>query len=225
VGRRVTLGVNNFTGEIVGVVADTKHGGLAAEPNEEVYCSYAQTPYWPTMTLVVKVDGDAAAVAGALNRQVLALDPQQPLAKVRTMDEVIGESVAASRLRAGLLGLFGCVALVLAMIGVYGVVSYSVAQRRHEIGVRIALGAQRADVVRMVLGKGMAMTIGGLGVGIAASLALARMVSSLLYGVSPVDPIAFVGAPLALLAVATLATCVPALRAASVDPLAAVRDE
>jgi putative ABC transport system permease protein len=225
IGKRAKLGVNNFTGEIVGVVEDVRHGGLAAEVHEEVYCPYAQTPFWPTMTIVVKCDGDPAALAGPLRDQVLALDAEQPLAKVRTMEQVLADSVAAPRLRAGLLAMFGGVALVLAALGIYGVASYAVAQRRHEIGVRVALGAERRDVLRLVLGKGIGLTLVGLAVGLAASLGLARTISSLLYGVSPFDPLTFVGTPLVLFVVAVLANYVPARRATRVDPLVALRDE
>jgi putative ABC transport system permease protein len=175
--------------------------------------------------VTARTEGDPAALAPAVRRESNAIDPAQPVYRVRTMEEVMAGSIATQRLSATLLTFFAAVALVLAAVGIYGVMSYAVTQRRHEIGVRMALGARPRDVMRMVVGQGMLLTLIGLVVGLAGALALTRVMSSLLYGVSATDPFVFLTVPFALAAVALLANLVPARRAMRVDPLVALRYE
>jgi putative ABC transport system permease protein len=225
IGRRVSLGINNFTGDIVGVVGDVKHTGLASEVHEEAYGPYAQTPYWHSMTLVVRGATDPAALASAVRSAVAVIDGQQPLGTVRTLDQVLSESMAAPRFRTILLGLFAAAALVLAAIGIYGVISYSVSQRRHEIGVRMALGARPADMLKLVVRQAMVLASIGVAVGTLAAYAATRVLSSLLFEVSPTDPGTFAGVAVVLASAAFVASLVPAVRATRVDPLIALRTD
>jgi predicted permease len=217
--------------EVVGVVGDVKHRGLDLESKPEIYVPVYQplfsTRPTPPLSLYVAVraKGDPAALAPALRREVAAVDPEQPLANVRTMEERLAESVAQRRFNMTLLGVFACVALLLAGVGVYGVMAYAVARRTHEIGVRVALGAQRGDVVRLVLRQGMWLALAGVGVGVAGAYAATRLMTGLLYGVSPTDPLTFVGVSALLTAAALLACLVPARRATRVDPMVALRYE
>jgi putative ABC transport system permease protein len=153
------------------------------------------------------------------------VDPDVPLAQMKTMEDVLSHSVTDWRFRTILLGFFGTLALFIAAIGIYGVISYSVAQRTHEIGIRIALGARRADVLGLVLGQGLKLTLVGVGIGLAVALALMHLLSSLLYGVEPSDPLTFVAASVVLSALALLASYIPARRATKVDPMVALRYE
>ncbi len=224
-GKRMRLGVNNFTGAIVGVVESVKHRGLDAEVREEGYAPYAQAPFWGEMSLLVRTSGDPLSVAGAVREQVKALDKALPISKQRTMKTIVAESVAQPRFRTLLLGIFGCATLLLASVGIYGVMSYSVAQRTHEIGVRMALGARSADVLRLLIGQGMKLVAVGVALGLAASFGLTRLLKALLFEVSTTDWVTFVVITLLLLTVALLACWIPARRAAQVDPLAAMRCE
>jgi len=165
------------------------------------------------------------STAAIVRHEVARLDRDQPISDVRTMDERIGRSLSSRRFSMVLLALFAGLALTLAAVGIYGIVAYSVTERTHEIGVRVALGAQRRDVMAMVVGQGMAMTVAGTAIGVAASAALARLMSSLLFGVSAADPVTFVAIPLLLIAVALAACYVPARRATRVDPLQTLRSE
>ena len=175
--------------------------------------------------MTARTEGDPAALAPAVRRESNAIDPAQPVYRVRTMEDVMANSIATQRLSATLLAFFAAIALVLAAVGIYGVMSYMVTQRRHEIGVRMALGARPRDVLRMVVGQGMLLTLIGLVLGLAGAYALTRVMSSLLYGVSATDPFVFLTVPFALAAVALLANLVPARRAMRVDPLVALRYE
>jgi len=217
--------------EVVGVVGDIKHRGLDLESKPEIYVPvyqplFSNRPTPPlSLYVAVRTKGDPAALATAVRREVAAVDPEQPLANVRTMEERLAESVAQRRFNMTLLGVFACVALLLAGVGVYGVMAYAVARRTHEIGVRVALGAQRGDVVRLVLGQGMWLALAGVGVGVACAYAATGLMSGLLYGVSPTDPLTFVGVAALLAAVGLLACLVPARRATKVDPMTALRYE
>lgn len=209
---------------IVGVVSDIRHEGLAAPAPAEVYVPHAQEA-WGMMNLVVRASVAPASLAPAVRHEVEALDREQPVYNVKTMDDLIADSVAPRRLQAGLLGGFAALALVLAAIGLYGVVSYSVGQRHREIAIRIAQGAPPAAIFRMVVGQGMALTGAGIVFGLAGAVALSRFLGSLLFSVRAVDPGMFATVSLSLAAVALLANLLPARRATKVDPMEALRAE
>jgi predicted permease len=228
IGRRLQLGEPDPRSPwvtIVGVVGDVKYTGLDAAPAPTMYTPYEQNLWWPTMYLIVRSAGGTAGLDQSLRAQVAALDPQLPVAEVRTMRELLGRSVAEPRFRTALLGIFAAVALLLAAIGIYGILSYAVGQRTQEIGIRMALGAQRHDVLALVLRDGMILVGAGVGFGLIAALALSRLLSGLLFGVGPMDAWSFGTASLVMTAAALLACYVPAARAARVDPMVALRAE
>jgi predicted permease len=212
---------------VIGVISDVRQAGLYGDPRMDIYAPYAQErrAFIAPRDLVLRTKGDAASVAAAVRQAVWSVDKDQPVSHVRTMDQVFAAAISQERFQALLLGLFAALALVLACVGLYGVISYAVAQRTHEIGVRMALGAQPFDVLRLVLRQGMGLTIAGLIVGIGIGLVAARVLSDLLYGVTPRDPLTFVGVPALLLLVAFLACYIPARRATRIDPLVALRYE
>jgi putative ABC transport system permease protein len=180
-------------------------------------------PNW--MNLVIRTHGDPLSLVSGVRKEVNALDPDQPLAAVRPMTEWVAMSVAGARYRASLLGLFAVLAMILAATGIYGVMSYSVAQRTQEIGVRMALGARTRDVLMLVVRQGMMLVLIGVVVGLGGAFVLTQVMSALLFGVTARDPITFVGVAALLLAVALIACLVPARRATKVDPLVALRYE
>jgi putative ABC transport system permease protein len=210
--------------EIVGIVGDVKHWGLDDKPESFLYLPHAQVG-GRFITLVARTDGDPAAMASAVRREVLALDKDQPVFDVKTMEQRIATTSAPRRLPMYLLGVMASVALVLAAVGIYGVVAYSVTQRTHEIGIRMALGAQRRDILSLVVRQGMLMATVGVGVGLVASYFLMKVMSGMLYGVSATDPVTFSGVALLLATVALLACLIPARRATRVDPMVALRYE
>ncbi len=210
--------------EIVGVVGDVRQGGLDAEPYPEILLPEAQRTI-PAITLMVRTANDPHTLAGAVRGEVQAMDPDQPVYAVRTMDDIMKASVAQRRFNMLLLGSFAAVALLLAAVGIYGVISYSVSRRTHELGIRMALGAQPRDIFKLVVGQGMVLVVIGVGIGLAASFGLTRFLSSLLFEVSTTDPATFAGVSLLLAAVALLACYIPARRATRVDPLVALRYE
>jgi predicted permease len=229
IGKRLKVGPVDSPNEwltVVGVVGDVRQTGLY-EQKLEFYVPYAQErrSFMAPRDLVVRTKGDATSVAGAVREAVWAIDKDQPIWDVRTMDQVFAAAISKERFQTLLLGLFAALALLLACVGLYGVISYSVVQRTHEIGVRVALGAQPIDVLRLVIRQGMALTLVGLIIGIAVGSAVTRVLSDMLYGVSPRDPLTFVGVPLLLMVVAFLACYIPARRATKVDPLTALRYE
>jgi putative ABC transport system permease protein len=189
-----------------------------------MYTSYLQDPF-AGMSYVVRSSVEPESLVPAVREAVRSVDRAQPVADVRTMEQIVTEAAAQPRFNSLLLGLFASMALLLAAAGIYGVMSYSVTQRTHEIGIRIALGAQDGDVLRFVVGQGMAMALAGVGLGLACALALTRVMSSLLYGVSATDPATFAAVALLLTAVALLASYLPARRATKVDPMVALRYE
>jgi putative ABC transport system permease protein len=230
IGKRVSFSTNEpHWYEIVGVAGNIKHRALEAADRPELYVPYRQPLFagWTVrpMYVMVRTSADPVSTAAIVRHEVARLDRDQPISDVRTMDERIGRSLSSRRFSMVLLALFAGLALTLAAVGIYGIVAYSVTERTHEIGVRVALGAQRRDVMAMVVGQGMAMTVAGTAIGVAASAALARLMSSLLFGVSAVDPVTFVAIPLLLIAVALAACYVPARRATRVDPLQTLRSE
>jgi putative ABC transport system permease protein len=211
-----------FMREIVGVVGDTKTGSLTGEGGAQIYVPHAQDSHWNFMGLVIRTAGDPAAFATSLRREVQALDPDQPIYNVRTMDDVIANSLGTRRVSMQLFAVFAIAALLLAAIGIYGVMAYSVTQRTQEIGIRMALGAQRSDVLKLVIRQGMTLTVIGVVVGLAGALALTRLIANLLFGVAATDPLTFVAIPLLLLFVALVACYLPARRAARLDPTIAL---
>jgi ABC-type antimicrobial peptide transport system permease subunit len=215
---------------IVGVVGDVKQDALDAPVEPAIYMAYRQRReelpvFGRRLSLAVRTRSDPAALVQSVRREIAGLDAELPLYQVRTMDEALRASVAPRRFQAALVGLFAALALLLAAIGVYGVVSCSVQQRTREIGIRIALGAEASDVLRMVLRQGMALVLGGLAAGAAAAAAVTRVLRSLLFEVSATDPVVFAAVSL-LLAASALAACwLPAWRATRVDPLVVLRDQ
>jgi putative ABC transport system permease protein len=223
IGKRLTVWRDEkFMREIVGVVGDTKTGSLTGESGRQIYVPHAQDIQWNFMALVIRTAGDAAAFAPALRREVQALDKDQPVYNVRTMDDVVMNSLGTRRVSMQLFAVFACAALLLAAIGIYGVMAYSVTQRTQEIGLRMALGAQTSDVLGLVIRQGMTLTVIGVIVGLAGAFALTRVIGNLLYGVTATDPATFVAIPLVLLFVALLACYLPARRAARLDPTRAL---
>ncbi|HEY6271768.1 MAG TPA: ABC transporter permease [Terriglobales bacterium] len=218
---------------VVGVVKDARQRDWAAVPDIEMYLPYLQrgdyledTRSWVSyLTLVVRTSGDPARLTPAISSEIWALDKNVTISEVQTMDQVISDATAQPRFYLLLLGTFAAVALVLAAVGIYGVMSYSVSRRTHEIGIRMALGAREGDVLRLVTGQGMVLALAGAGAGLAGALGLARLMSSLLYGVRPDDPLTYAGVALVLAAVALLANYAPARRATKVDPMVALRHE
>ena len=208
---------------VVGVVGDVHHTGLNTPPNPEIYMSQVQEPS-STMAVMVRTSGDPLQLAAAAREQVKAIDKDLPVT-VTTMDQIFSNSIADQRFNTLLLGIFASVALLLAMIGVFGVINYSVAQRTHEIGIRIALGAQRTDVFRLIVGQGLVLALIGVALGATGAVALTRLIRGLLYGVSPTDGPTFVIVSLMVTVVALVACYLPARRATKVDPLTALRYE
>jgi putative ABC transport system permease protein len=212
---------------IVGVVGDVKHFGPDEPEEPAVYDLYSQTAeQWKRwMYIVIRSDASPGAVLAAAKQQLWSIDGQLPLTQVSTLSEVLAASLDHQRFNLTLIGAFAGVALALAVVGIYGVMAYAVTQRTNEIGIRVALGAQTRDVLRLVLGQGVRLAVLGAALGVAASLALTRYISHLLFGISPQDPQTFLLIPVALCAVALLACYIPAHRALRVDPVIALRDE
>ena len=209
---------------IIGVVGDVRHVDLATEARAMTYWPHPQLPY-TAMTLTIRASGNVSALAPAVQHEIQALDREQPLSDVRTMDEWVDKSLARSRFAWMVLTVFAAMALLLASIGIYGVMSYAVSLRTGEIGVRLALGAIEGDIVRMVVGGGIWLTGIGLGAGIVLALLLQRSLRALLYGTPGTDPVTLGGAVVILAAVATLASYLPARRAARIEPVEALRDQ
>jgi predicted permease len=226
-GRRVKFGRVDSRAPwmtIVGVVGNIKSDGFDAPSAPHLYSCVYQNPGY-AMTFYLRSAMPASPLGEQIRREVLSVDPNVPVFAIRTMDEMISKSVARRRFALQIIGVFAVVALLLAAIGIYGVMAYSVGQRTHEFGIRVALGAQRNDILRMAIGEGMLLVLFGVLSGLAGSAILSRFLRSLLYGVTPTDPITFVTIPALLAAVALLACFIPARRATRVDPLTALREE
>jgi putative ABC transport system permease protein len=225
-GKRLDFGDAEKNGywEIVGVVRGVRHEGLEEKINPEVYVAHAKSP-WRTMTLVVRTTNDPAQIVSAVQSELRSIDRDQPIFNVRTLDRVVHESLAGPRVAAVMMGVFALVALLLATIGIYAVMSYAVTQRTHEIGVRLALGAQASDILRMVVGQGMLLTLVGLIIGLGASLLLTQAMTKVLYDVKATDPVTFISITTLLTLVAFAANYFPARRATRVDPMQALRYE
>jgi predicted permease len=230
IGKRISRGGGFLAAgqqlpyEVVGVTQTGKYSTLGEEPKPYVYYLHARE-YESEMMLVVRTAGDPAAMLPALREQVRALDPALPLFEMTTLEDHLGTSLFPIRAAAAVLGTFGFLGLLLASVGVYGVLAFLVSQRRHEIGIRLALGAQRADILRMILRHGLGLVTAGLVLGLAAAAGVTHLLTFLLYGISPLDPVTFAGIALVLLAVALVASWAPALRATRVDPIVALRHE
>jgi putative ABC transport system permease protein len=226
-GRRINWGDPNNEKDwltIIGVVADVKSSSLQLAPRPQLYLSHLQSP-WGRATLVVKTDANPMDVAAAARQKIWDIDRDQPVTEIRLMQDYVTASIAPQRFVLLLLGLFAGVAVLLASLGIYGCLTYTVEQRTREIGIRLALGAQTADVLKMIIMEGMKLALAGVGIGLAAAFGLMRLIKSLLFGVSATDPLTFGGVSLLLAAVALLACYVPARRATKVDPMVALRCE
>jgi putative ABC transport system permease protein len=210
--------------EIVGVVRDVRHEGLETEAGPEMYIPDRQRPE-REMSMVIRAAVDPAILTASMRDAVYAIDRDQPMANVKPMSRLLADSVAKPRFNYLLLSVFAAVALILTITGVYGVMSYAVAARTREIGVRLALGAQGRDVLKLVIGQGMKPVIAGVAFGLAGALALTRVMATLLFNVSATDPAIFVGAGATLAIVAIVACYLPARRATKVDPVIALRSE
>jgi len=229
IGRRIRPNISSGEPEapmrvVVGVVGDVKAEGLAAPSIPESYVPYAQLPFAP-MSVVVRTEVDPQSMVPTLAKQVQSLDKDLPLLHIKTLDECVSDSIADTRFETILLGTFGVLAFVLTAVGIYGVISYTVLQRTREMGIRLALGAERDTILRMVVKNGTLLACAGTLIGLAAAFLLTRLMASLLFGVGPTDPLTFFCVPIALITVATLASYVPARRAAKVDPMVALRYE
>jgi putative ABC transport system permease protein len=239
VGKRLTIQgfarMPDIVCEIVGVVGHVKHFGIDSDSEQKVqyqlYIPYLQVPDFlltrmtESVTMVARTSTDPLTIAPEVKNQVLAIDKDTPLHTVQTMEQIVAASLSKQRFSMLLFGIFASVALVLAAIGIYGVMSYTVTQRTHEIGVRMALGAKRADVLKLVVRQGMTLAIIGLAIGIGAAFLLTRLMASLLFDVSTTDPTTFAMLAVLLAAVALLACYIPARRATKVDPMVALRYE
>ncbi|MFY9574022.1 MAG: FtsX-like permease family protein [Blastocatellia bacterium] len=210
--------------EIAGIVGDVKHVGLDSRSKAEIYVTYLTDP-WPFMTAVVRTTADPKTMTDAMRGEVWTVDKDLPIPDIKTMDQLLAESVAGRRFNTLVLGVFAGVALVLAAVGIYGVMSYSVSQRTNEIGIRMALGATQGDVLRLVVAQGMKLVLIGLGIGLGGAFALTRVLASLLFAVDSTDPATFVTISALLAGVALGACFVPARRATRVDPMVALRYE
>jgi putative ABC transport system permease protein len=225
VGQRLSYWWGDMLGgEVIGVVGSVREMGPTEDPSPAIYRAHRQDPVGQ-LHLVIRTAGDPLALAGVASAAVRGIDPNLAVGEVRTMETVLGRTIARPRMNVLLLGIFSGMALLLAAIGIYGIISYSVTQRLHELGVRVALGAQPRDVLRLVVGQGLALTVAGLGVGLLTAVAVTRVMASLLFGVSATDPGTLAAVSLFLVAVATLASYLPARRATRIDPIDALRAE
>jgi putative ABC transport system permease protein len=225
IGKRLLIELGEpWAGEVVGVVGNVRYSSLAREPYREIYTSVEQTPDAIT-NLVVRAATDPANLTVAVKEIVRSLDKDVPIYNIKTMEQRVSESASQQRFRTLLLGIFAGIALLLAAVGIYGVVAYSVTQRTHEIGIRMSLGAQRGNISRMIVRRGMGLAMVGVAIGWVAAIALTRVTSSFLFGVSATDPSTFVGISALIAGVTFLASYIPARRAAKVDPIVALRYE
>ena len=226
-GKRIRIGDVRSSGPwltIVGVVGDAKSWGLDSAVQRQFYRPYSQR-VWPVMSVVVRTAGDPTLMAHAVKSALQKIDPEEPVSEIETLEQSLRDSLGLHRMPMILLSVFGALALVLAALGIYGVVSYSVAQRTHEIGIRVALGANASNVVTLIVWQSLVWVLGGIAIGAACAIALSRLVQSMLFGTSPTDPRVLVLTVTLLIATALLAALIPARRAARVDPVVTLRHE
>jgi len=226
VGKRMTPSFHLQQGprEIIGVVGDVKGRGLDADAAAMMYMPYKQTPR-PFMTLIARTTANPQNFIQSVSKAIYTVDKEQAVRNIRTMEQVMAASVSGRRFNMTLLIVFAVLALVLATVGVYGVMNYSVTLRQRELGIRLALGAQTTDVLRLVIGQGLMLTLTGIGVGLAAAYGLTRLMEGLLYGVTATDLLTFFTVASVLTTVGLLASYLPARRATKVDPMIALRSE
>ena len=227
-GKRLSPGMPESPEDwltIIGVAKDVRQFELNADPKPQMYLTYTQAGFFPPNDLVVSTDVEPLSLATTVRQTVWEIDKDQPVSNISTMEDVLSESIARQRFSMLLLGIFAAVALVLAAVGIYGVMSYSVAQRTHEFGIRMALGAQQSDVLKLAVGEGLKLVLIGVAIGLATAFILTRVMSSLLFGVSATDPTTFIIISLVLISVALLASYIPARRATKIDPMIAMRYE
>ncbi|HEV8204650.1 MAG TPA: ABC transporter permease [Pyrinomonadaceae bacterium] len=228
IGKRIAVGRVKSQEDwiqIVGVVKDVRQFELTADPKPQMYLTHRQYGFFDAQDLVVKTDVDSASMASAVRKTVWEIDKDQPVSNIRAMETILADSIARQRFSMLLLAIFAAVALVLAAVGIYGVMSYSVAQRTHEIGIRMALGAQTTAVLKLAVGYGLKLVIAGIAIGLVAAFALTRVMATLLFGVTATDPTTFTLISLLLVAVAAIASYIPARRATRVNPIIALRYE
>jgi len=226
IGKRLKTGATTSRApwrEVIGVVKDVRQNDFIAQPKMQMYFDYRQLKDLAANALVVRTSVEPMSLGTSVRDAIWAVDKDQPVADIDTMDHIVSEAIARQRFSMLLLGIFASLALVLAAVGIYGVMSYSVAQRTHEIGIRMALGARRTDVLKMTVKQGLKLVSVGMMLGLVAAFLLTRVLASLLFGISATDPVTFIGISLVLLAVAVLASYLPALRATKVDPIIALR--
>jgi putative ABC transport system permease protein len=226
-GKRVTFGCEESEGfcrTIVGVVGNIRQESITDEAIPEIYVPFSQMPM-NGMTIMVRTSADPVALVAAMRNEVLAIDKNQPISDVMTLAQRVDEVVAVSRSLMVLFTAFALLALILGAVGIYGIISYSVTQRTHEIGIRMALGAQRAHVLKLTIKSGIALTLVGIVIGVSSALLLTRFLESMLFGITPTDKLTFIAVSALLFVVALLAALIPARRATKVDPLIALRYE
>jgi putative ABC transport system permease protein len=224
VGTRARLATMKSWGTVVGVVGDVKHWGLDNPANPEAYLSIWQAPFWLN-NLVVRTHGDPLLLAQAIRQVLSSMDKELPPTAIRSMQDVLDKSTAARRFNMLLLAILAGIALVLAIGGIYAQLAYSVSQRTKEIGLRMALGASPRGIVRLIVRQGLGMSLAGVVVGLGGAVAASRVLEKLLFGVTPLDPITLLMAPLVLLISATLASLIPSWRASKADPASSLRHE